>query len=122
MPAEVRSAEETVTPIAVDVTELTAIEAVAPFQSTAAPEENPVPEICTDVLPAPAVTPDGLKAVIVGAGLVIVKLTADDVPPIGVGLTTVTGSVPGLARRLEDTIAVAVVDDSQVVGRAVAPT
>jgi hypothetical protein len=47
----------------------------------------------------PAVTEVGLRLVIVGTGLVamIVKESALDVPPPGVGLTTVTLAVPAEA-------------------------
>jgi hypothetical protein len=121
VPATARRAEETVTPMVEAATELTAIDALAPFQRTVAPEANPVPEICTVVLPTPAVTPDGFKAVIVGGGLLIVRFTAEDVPPTGAGLTTVTGSVPGVERRLDEMIAVTVLAESQVVGRATVP-
>jgi hypothetical protein len=68
-----------------------------PFQSTAELLMNPLP-FTISVKPAPpAAAFDGDKLLIDGAGLLawlMVKLDAPDVPPPGVGLTTVTWAVP----------------------------
>ena len=49
---------------------------------------NPVP---------PAVAEPGLRLVIVGTGLLIVKVCGLDVPPPGTGLSTVTDCAPAVA-------------------------
>ena len=54
----------------------------------------------------PAVAEVGLNVVVVGAGLFIVKVTPDDVPPPGVGLNTVTDGVPPTEIFAAGTVAV----------------
>ena len=45
----------------------------------------------------PAVVLEGLRLVITGTGLLIVKVSVLEVPPPGVGLYTVTDAVPAVA-------------------------
>ena len=48
----------------------------------------------------PAIAEEGLMPVVVGtglSGLLIVKVSAPEVPPPGVGLKTVTGTLPAVA-------------------------
>ena len=54
----------------------------------------------------PAVAEVGLMLVVVGDGLLMLKVCALDVPPTGVGLKTVTLAVPVLAILAAGTVAV----------------
>jgi hypothetical protein len=77
-----------------------------PFHCTVAPETKFVP-VTASVNPAPpAVALEGESEVGVGAGLLMVKLRALDVPPPGEGFTTVTEAVPAVAMSLAGTEAV----------------
>jgi hypothetical protein len=67
----------------------------------------------------PAVAQVGLIAVVVGTGLLMVNVTAFDVPPPGAGFTTVTEAVPVFATRAAVTVAVSCVEETNVVARAV---
>ena len=58
---------------------------------------------------APAVTEVGAMEVNNGEGFEIVKVDADDVPPPGVGLNTVTLAVPGVSTSDDCTVAVSCV-------------
>jgi hypothetical protein len=53
----------------------------------------------------PAITETGLRPVVVGTGLLTVKVRAPDVPPPGVGLKTVTEAVPAVAMSAESIVA-----------------
>jgi len=64
---------------------------------TTAPETKFDPFTVNVNAPEPTNTLVGESVVMVGTGLFTVKLTEFDVPPPGVGLTTVTGSTPPLA-------------------------
>lgn len=55
---------------------------------------------------------------IVGTGLLMVKVTALEVPPPGVGLTTVMSAVPAVATFPTGTVAVSCVDETKVVAKA----
>lgn len=57
-----------------------------PFQSTCEAETNPEPATESDIAELPAVTLAGETEESVGAGLLMVKLSADDVPPPGDGV------------------------------------
>jgi hypothetical protein len=60
----------------------------------------------------PAAAVLGLNVVAVGAGLFIVNVNPDDVPPPGVGLNTVTAGVPAVAIFAAGTTAVKEVADT----------
>ena len=59
----------------------------------------------------------GLIAVIVGTGLLIVKVLAAEVPPPGAGLNTVTLAVPGVAISVFRIDALTWVGETKVVVR-----
>jgi hypothetical protein len=65
-----------------------------PFQFTVEPETKPVPfTVSVNAAPSAGVEA-GLRPVVAGTGLLIVKVWALEVPPPGVGLNTVTWAVP----------------------------
>jgi hypothetical protein len=68
-----------------------------PFQFTVEPETKPVPFTVSVNAAPPAVAEAGLRPVVVGTGLLIVKVWALEVPPPGAGFTTVTEAVPAVA-------------------------
>src|SRR5205823_5334410 len=82
--------------------------------------------LCTKLVPftvrvncgPPAVALLGESDVVVGTGLLTVKLTALDVPPPGGGFITVTGTTPALAMSAAVIAAVSVVLLTKVVVRA----
>jgi len=53
-----------------------------------------------------------------GAGGLIVKVCAFEVPPPGVGFTTVTDAVPTAATFAAGTMAVSLIEETNVVTRA----
>ena len=67
----------------------------------------------------PAVADEGLRLVSVGTGLaaLMVKVSALEVPPPGVGLKTVTEAVPAVAMSAAVMAAVSWVDEPKVVVR-----
>jgi len=65
----------------------------------------------------PAATHVGFIEVVVGAGLLIVNVAEFDVPPPGAGLTTVTEAVPPTATFAAGTIAVSLIEETNVVTR-----
>ncbi len=72
----------------------------APLKFTTEAAMKPVPFTVSVNAVEPAVAVDGCRVVIAGVGLfaaVMVKFTALDVPPPGVGLVTVTGAEPAVA-------------------------
>lgn len=89
-----------------------------PFQRTTEFATNPVPFTIKVKVLVPAVTALGLRLVIVGAGLLIVKVIALVVPPPGVGLNTVTSAVPVLAKSVVGSVAVNCVALTNVVVRS----
>ena len=66
----------------------------------------------------PARTDAGVNDAIAGAGLLMVNVEAVDVPPPGVGFTTVTCAVPALARSAAVIAACNCVELTKVVARA----
>ena len=60
----------------------------------------------------PAVAMEGLKLLIAGAGLLITKFTAADVPPPGAGLTTVAAAIPAVAISTAGIAAVSCVEET----------
>src|SRR5438309_1013735 len=81
----------------------------APFHWTVAPFTKPLP-VSVSVKPAPpTMALDGDSVVSVGAGLLIVKVCAAEVPPPGAGVTTVTDAVPVAATSAAGIAAVSLV-------------
>ena len=66
----------------------------------------------------PAVTEEGVIDVVVGTGLLIVKVCPPDVPPPGAGLNTVTLAVPALAISAAVMLACRDVAETNVVVRS----
>jgi len=99
------------------VEEIKLVVSAVPFQFTA--------EVATKLLPftvkvksaLPTVVQVGLIDVVVGTGLLIVNVTEFDVPPAGGGLTTVMDAVPAVATFAAGTIAVSLIEDTNVVVR-----
>ncbi|HKD61090.1 MAG TPA: hypothetical protein VKB47_11570 [Terracidiphilus sp.] len=58
---------------------------------------------------APAIADDGESQLTVGSGLLVLKVAAEEVPPPGVGLDTVTLMLPAEAMSAEVTEAVSCV-------------
>jgi hypothetical protein len=90
----------------------------APFQFTVEVETNLVPFTVKKKSALPAAVQVGLIDVVVGTGLLIVNVTELDVPPPGGGLTTVMDAVPAVATFAAGTIAVSLIEDTNVVVRA----
>jgi hypothetical protein len=68
---------------------------------------------------SPAAAVEGVRAVRVGAGFPLtVNVSADDVPPPGAGLNTVTCAVPGDAMSDAAMVAVSLVAETYVVVRS----
>ena len=88
-----------------------------PFQFTTEEETKLVPLTVSVKLAPPCVALDGESFVIVGAGLLMVKVFAEDVPPPGAGLLTVTKAVPAVLMSDMGTVAVRVVLLTKVVVR-----
>ena len=76
------------------------------MKSAVEPLTKPVPVRVIVVAELPAVVELGLMLLSVGAGLLIEKVFDPDVPPPGLALTTVTGSVPDETRSEEGMTAV----------------
>src|SRR5439155_13134505 len=90
----------------------------APFHWTVAPFTKPLP-VSVSVKPAPpTMALDGDSVVSVGAGLLIVKVCAAEVPPPGAGVTTVTDAVPVAATSAAGSAVVSLVALTKVVVRA----
>ena len=90
-----------------------------PFHFTVEVETKFVPFTVKVNCAPPAVAQVGLSEVIVGTGLLMVKVCAFDVPPPGAGFTTVTDAVPAFATRAAVTVAVTCVEETNVVLKAV---
>src|SRR5438477_23090 len=102
--------------IAVSLIEETNVVARAePFQLTVEVETKLVPFTVRVKEPLPAMVEVGLIEVMVGTGLLMLKVTALDVPPPGAGFTTVMDAVPALAIRAAGTVAVSCVALTYVV-------
>jgi hypothetical protein len=89
-----------------------------PFQSTVEVETKLVPFTVKVNEPLPAVVEVGLIEVIVGTGLLMVKVTEFEVPPPGAGFTTVTDAVPPVATLAAGMVAVSLIEETNVVVRA----
>ena len=89
-----------------------------PFQLTVEVETKLVPFTVRVNWALPTVVEVGLIEVMVGTGLLIVKVTEFEVPPPGGGLTTVTDAVPAVATFAAGTIAVSLIEETNVVVRA----
>ena len=83
----------------------------APFHSTTDEATKPLPLTVRGNAAPPAVALLGASEEIAGTGLLllIVKVAALDVPPPGLGLTTVTLAVPALVMSAAGTWAVSLV-------------
>jgi hypothetical protein len=105
---------------AVTCVELTnVVVAAVPLNFTAEVETKPVPFTVSVNAAPPAVAPEGESDVIVGAGLLTVKLLAAEVPPPGAAFVTVTGKVPAVAMAVAGIVAVTSVVLTNVVVAAV---
>jgi hypothetical protein len=113
VPGDATSAAVTVAVSCVDETNVV-VKAV-PFQRTVEPETKFVPFTVMVNCPQPVGHELGLSEVIVGTGLLMVKVTAVDVLDGGPGFVTVTGAVPAVATRAAGTIAVSWVAETYVV-------
>jgi len=89
-----------------------------PFQRTTEPLTKFVPVMVSVKPLLPATVVAGLMLLIVGAGLLMVNVTAPDSPPPGAGLKTVTFAVPAVAMSLAGMAAVSWVLETKVVGRS----
>lgn len=67
---------------------------------------NPEPNTFTDRPADPVATAEGERDMIAGTGLSTSSITALEVPPPGIGLTTVTGYFPSAAKSLKFGVAV----------------
>jgi hypothetical protein len=77
-----------------------------PFQRTTEPATNPVP-LTVSMNDGPReMVAVGFRLVIVGAGLLIVKVREPEVPPPGVELNTVTDAVPAAAMSVAGIVTV----------------
>jgi hypothetical protein len=89
-----------------------------PFQRTTEPLTKFVPVMVRVNPPLPATAVAGLMLLIVGAGLLMVNVTAPDSPPPGAGLKTVTFAVPAVATSLAGMVAVSTVLETNPVVRS----
>ena len=90
-----------------------------PFQRTTEPLTKFVPLTVRLNAGPPTLALDGLRLVIVGAGLLLIeKVAALDVPPPGAGLKTVTLADPAVAMSAAGMLAVSRVSLTYVVARA----
>jgi hypothetical protein len=101
------------------VEELNAVVSEVPFHFTVEPETKFVPVTLKLNCAPPAVAQVGLSELMVGTAL-IVNVCALDVPPPGLGFTTVIDAVPAVATRDADTVAVSCVEETKLVARGVA--
>jgi hypothetical protein len=113
VPAVAMSAAGTVAVSCVEETNVVVRE--VPPQRTVEVETKFVPVTVKVNCGPPAVAQVGLIAVVVGTGLLMVNVTAFDVPPPGAGFTTVMDAVPALAIRAAGTVAVSCVALTYVV-------
>jgi hypothetical protein len=89
-----------------------------PFHWTLEDGEKLLPVTVSVKLALPVTAELGLSNVIFGAGALIAKLRAVDVPPPGAGVMTVTVAVPTLAMSVAEIAACKVVLETKVVVRA----
>src|SRR5437867_1269824 len=90
----------------------------APFHCTTEPATKSVPVTVSVNPPSPATAAAGLSPVVVGTGLVMLKVCGFDVPPPGAGLPTVTCAVPPVAMSVAGMVAVSWVAETNVVARS----
>ena len=76
---------------------------LAPFHRTVEPDTKLAPLRVSTMLPEPAVALGGETDVTLGAGLLMVKASALEVPPPGPGFTTVTCATPAIVMSLART-------------------
>ena len=81
---------------------------LVPLKLTVAPDTKLVPVMASDAIACPARAVDGLIAVIVGTGLLIVKLSELEAPPPGNGLVTMTAAGPAVITSVAGMAAVMV--------------
>ena len=102
------------------VAETNVVVRAVPFQLTLEVDTNLVPLTVSVNWALPAVTQVGLSDVVVGTGLLIVNVTAFDVPAFAPeAVKTVTEAVPALATLAAGTVAVSWVEETNVVVSAV---
>jgi hypothetical protein len=89
------------------------------FHDTTVEGTNPLPLIVMGRSGEPAVALVGVMPVMAGNGLFTVKLTADDVPPPGVGFSTVSFAVVPFARSVVGIVACRLEEETNVVASAV---
>jgi len=123
----VTTVTDTLAAVAMSVALMAAVSCVAlttvvvralPFQFTVEPFTKLLPVTVSVNAAPPATAPAGLKLVSVGAGLLTEKVSAAEVPPPGVGVKTVTGTLPPVAMSAVVMPAVSCVALTNVVVRA----
>jgi hypothetical protein len=116
VPPAAISAAGTVAVICVALT--TVVTRGTPFQSTTVPVTKPLP-VTVSVKPAvPAIADVCDDPVNTGTALLTVNVAAEDAPPPGVALKSVTESVPAVARSASGTVAVTSVELTNAVASA----
>lgn len=113
VPAVVTSAAGTVAVSCVEETKVVA--RPEPFQLAVEVETKLLPFTVNVNKALPAAVELGLSELIVGTGLLIVNVTAFEIPPPGAGLTTVMDTVPPVAILAAGTVAVSCVEETKVV-------
>jgi xanthosine utilization system XapX-like protein len=98
------------------VDETKVVASAVPFHFTVEVETKFVPFTVKVNCEPPAVAQVGLVEVVVGTGLLIVKVCGLDVPPPGLGLETVTHAVPADAISTAGTVTVSCVEETNVTG------
>lgn len=98
------------------VDETNVVVSAVPFQFTVEVETKFVPATVKVNCAPPAVAQVGLIELVVGTGLLIVKVCGLDVPPPGLGLETVTHAVPADAISAAGTVTVSCVEETNVTG------
>src|SRR5262245_9541212 len=83
------------------------------------PLTKPVPDRLIAKAPLPAVTPVGLRLLMLGVGFTLATVSerTPDVPPPGAGVKTVMFGVPAAAISLAGMVAVSCVDETNAVVR-----
>jgi hypothetical protein len=122
---ELYTVTEAVPAVAISVAAIAAVNCVddtnvvvrfAPFQRTIDPGTKPVPLTASANEAPPAVPEAGLRLVVIGAGLLIVKISVLEVR-LEAGMYTVTEAAPDAAMSAAATAAVNCVEDTNVVMR-----
>jgi hypothetical protein len=89
-----------------------------PFQKATDEGKKPVPVMTSEVVGEPASTVAGVTAVIAGAGLSTLKLTAAELPPAGAGLLAMIEAIAAEAKSAAGTAAVILELPRNVVDKA----